>query len=223
MALFILGATSPLVWPYDVLKGGNSGIPPIGEVNLKAFRNIGLRKSIKFLLGKFCCALLDHCIVPQVRVVLLRLFGAEIGRNTIIHEVKFINLYRGSFRNFQVGNDCFIGHDCLFDLAAPIRLGDQVTLAQRVSVLTHLNVGYPDHPLQQYYPARVAGVEVGNGAFVGVSSTIMCGVSIGKRSFIAAGSVVIHSTPDQVVLGGATAQVIRELPRDNSYNHDDSE
>lgn len=178
---------------------------------MKAFRNIGLKKSLKFLFGKFCCLLLNHCVLPQIRVALLKLLGAKIGRNTIIHEVKFINFYRGSFKNFKVGDDCFIGHDCLFDLAAPISLGNQVTLAQRISVLTHLNVGYPDHPLQQRYPSYVAEVVVGDGTFVGVSSTILCGVNIGKESFIAAGSVVTHSTPDRVLLGGTSAQIIKEL------------
>ena len=51
-----------------------------------------------------------------------------------------------------VGEDCFLGDECLFDLAEAITLGRQVTLAERVLVLTHMNVGYADHPLQPHFP-----------------------------------------------------------------------
>jgi acetyltransferase-like isoleucine patch superfamily enzyme len=178
---------------------------------MKAIRAVGFVKASRFLIGEMACFLLDHCVVPQIRVFLLRLFGARIGRDCVIYEVRFINLYRGSFRNLQIGNECFVGHECLFDLAAPIRLQDRVTLAQRVTVLTHINVGFDDHPLQSLYPPQAAPADFGEGCFVGASSTILCGASIGKRCMVAAGSVVLRSTPDQVLVGGVPARVIHEL------------
>ena len=53
-----------------------------------------------------------------------------------------------------IGRECFLGDECLLDLAEGIELEDQVTLAERVLVLTHLNVGYADHPLQAAFPAH---------------------------------------------------------------------
>jgi len=41
-------------------------------------------------------------------------------------------------------DECFLGDECLLDLARGHRLERQVTLAERVLLLTHLNVGYHD-------------------------------------------------------------------------------
>ena len=40
-------------------------------------------------------------------------------------------------------------------------------------ILTHLNVGFRDHPLQTRYPPLTAGVTIGRGAFVGAGATIL--------------------------------------------------
>jgi acetyltransferase-like isoleucine patch superfamily enzyme len=170
-----------------------------------------MRRSLRFLLGEVLAVLLKLCIVPQLRVAVLKLLGARIGRNTVIHRVSFINYYRGSFRNIHFGDECFIGDGCLLDLAACIRLERQVTLASRVCIATHLNVGYPDHPLQRDFPARTEAVGIGAGCFVGMGATILCGVRIGAGSFVGAGSVVAESLPAGVLAGGVPARVIRAI------------
>ena len=90
----------------------------------------------------------------------------------------------------MIGRECFLGDECLLDLAEGIELEDQVTLAERVLVLTHLNVGYADHPLQAAFPAQAAPVRFERGSFVGAGATILAGVTVGREAFVAAGSVV---------------------------------
>ena len=63
-------------------------------------------------------------------------------RASILHDVRFFNLYRRGLAGLEIGDDCFVGDECLLDLAEAIVLEDQVTLAERVLVLTHTNVGY---------------------------------------------------------------------------------
>ncbi len=178
---------------------------------MKALREIGVGKAVRFLTGKVLCFVLDWSVLPQVRSALLRLFGARIGRGCIVHDFRVINLYRGSFSNLQMGDECFLGDDCLLDLAAPIRLGDRVTLAERVVVLTHLNVGFADHPLQPAFPSRLEAVTIEDGAFVGSSTTILCGSRVGQRAFVAAGSVVTSSVPAGSLVGGVPARLLRTL------------
>jgi maltose O-acetyltransferase len=148
-------------------------------------------------------------IFPQLRAAFLRLFGAKIGRNTIIHRLDFFNLYRTGFVGVSMGDDCFIGDGSLLDLAEAIVFSDKVTLAERVTILTHTNVGFADHPLQQRFPPIAKPVSVGYGSFIGACTTILPGVRVGECAFVAAGSVVTKDVPAHSLVGGVPARVLR--------------
>ena len=81
-----------------------------------------------------------------------------------------------------------------------------MTLAERVLVLTHRNVGYADHPLQAAFPAEAAPVRFEGGCFVGARATILAGVTIGREAFVAAGSVVTDDVPPRTLVGGVPAR-----------------
>lgn len=178
---------------------------------MKALNEIGWRQAIRFSF--FTLAMLPYrlALVPQLRAPWLRLLGAGVGRRTILHDVRFFNLYRRGLAGLEVGDECFLGDECLLDLAEGIRLEKQVTLAERVLVLTHTNVGYSDHPLQSQFPPMAAAVVVETGAFIGAGVTILPGVKIGSRSFVAAGSVVKDDVPPDTLVGGVPARVLRSL------------
>jgi len=178
---------------------------------MKALREIGFARAAKFVFGRFVAAALSLCVLPQLRVVLLRLLGARIGRDAVVHNIEFMNYYRGSFRNLTLGDCCFVGPGCLLDLAAPIDCGDHVTLAARVTVLTHMNVGYGEHPLQAEFPARVHGVTIGTGSFIGANATVLCGTEVGEGCFVGAGAVVNRSLDAGTVAGGVPARPVRSL------------
>lgn len=178
---------------------------------MKSLDEIGLAKAARF--GFFTLAMVPYrfALFPQLRGPWLRLLGARIGPGTIVHDVRFFNLYRSGLRGLEIGRECFLGDECLLDLAEGICLEDQVTLAERVLVLTHTNVGYRDHPLQRQFPSVAAPVRVGRGAFVGASVTILPGVRVGSGAFVAAGSVVTEDVPPATLVGGVPARRLRSL------------
>lgn len=178
---------------------------------MKALREIGPGRAFRF--GLLALAMLPYRLLlfPQLRAPYLRLLGARVGRRSIVHDLRFFNAYRKGFSGLSIGSECFVGDECLFDLAEAIRLEDQATLAERVVVLTHMNVGYADHPLQPHFPAMTAPVSVGRGAFVGANVTVLAGVSIGERSFVAAGSVVTDDVAPRTLVGGVPARPIRSI------------
>jgi acetyltransferase-like isoleucine patch superfamily enzyme len=178
---------------------------------MKAFAELGFRKAARF--GWFTAAMIPYrlLLVPQLRAPWLRLLGARIGGGSILHDVRFFNLYRRGLAGLQVGEDCFLGDECLLDLAEGITLERQVTLAERVLVLTHTNVGYHDHPLQAHFPAMAAPVVIEQGSFVGASATLLPGIRIGARSFVAAGSVVTADVPPGALVAGVPARVVRKV------------
>ena len=102
-------------------------------------------------------------------------------------------------RNFNMLNEVFI------DYSFPwlIEIGDDVTLAPRVQILAHdastkMHLNY----------ARIAKVKIGNMVFVGDSSIILPGVTIGDGVVIGAGSVVSRDIPDGHVVAGNPAKII---------------
>lgn len=179
---------------------------------MKALGEIGWRKALRF--GWFTLALVPYrlALFPQVRAAWLRLLGARIGSRSILHDVRFFNLYRRGLSGLDIGRECFLGDECLLDLADAIVMEDQVTLAERVVVLTHTNVGFADHPLQEHFPALAAPVVFERGCFVGAQVTVLPGVRIGREAFVAAGSVVTENVPPRTVVGGVPARTLRALP-----------
>jgi acetyltransferase-like isoleucine patch superfamily enzyme len=178
---------------------------------VKALDEIGAARALRF--GFFTLAMLPYrvALFPPVRAVWLRLLGATIGTRTILHDLRFFNTYRRGLGGLTIGNDCFVGDECLLDLAEEIRLEDHVTLAERVIVLTHTNVGYRDHPLQAHFPPMAAAVTIRRGSFVGAAVTILPGVTIGPEAFVAAGSVVTADVPPRTVVAGVPARTLRTL------------
>jgi acetyltransferase-like isoleucine patch superfamily enzyme len=178
---------------------------------LKALAEIGLRKAARF--GWFTAAMIPYRLLPlpQLRAPWLRMLGARIGARSILHDVRFFNLYRRGLSGLAVGEECFLGDECLLDLAEGITLERQVTFAERVLVLTHTNVGYADHPLQAHFPATAAPVVVERGSFVGAAATLLPGIRIGARSFVAAGSVVTKDVPADTLVAGVPARVVRAI------------
>lgn len=178
---------------------------------MKALGEIGWRRALRF--GWYTVALLPYrmALVPQLRAPWLRLLGAHIGPGCILHDVRFFNLYRTGLSGLSMGRECFLGDECLLDLADAIVMEDQVTLAERVVVLTHTNVGFADHPLQKRFPAMVAPVVFERGCFVGAAVTVLPGVRIGRESFVAAGSVVTEDVPPLTLAAGVPARTLRAL------------
>ena len=107
-----------------------------------------------------------------------------------------------------------IGENCKFQFGVTIdhshywhiNIGNNVTLAPKVHILAHdastkLHLGY----------TRIGRVKIEDGVFIGASSIVLPGVSIGSNSIIGAGSVVTKSVPKDMVAAGNPAKIICSL------------
>ena len=178
---------------------------------MKALEEIGVRKAIKFALYSLAMGVFDFLLLPMARVWFLRFLGAQIGKDAIIHKVRFFNYYRKGFKGIKIGDFCFLGNDVLIDLADELHLEDHVTLSERVAVLTHTNVGYKDHPLQRFYPPISKPVFLARGSFVGINAVIMPGVRVGEGGFVSACSLVNRDVEPYTVVAGIPAKKIKDL------------
>jgi acetyltransferase-like isoleucine patch superfamily enzyme len=56
-----------------------------------------------------------------------------------------------------------------------------------------------------------APVRIGDGSWIGARAIILPGVTIGRRCLVAAGAVVSKDVPDDTLVAGNPARVVREL------------
>src|SRR3990167_6805521 len=167
---------------------------------MKAIEEIGIKKTFSFAAFSVIEIIYFLMIFPPFRKILLQIFGTEIGKNSVIMNVKFFNWHHLGLKGLKVGKECFIGDDVLIDLYDQVILEDQVTIAQRVNILTHLNVGYRNHPLQKFFPKFSKPVVFKRGSVV-----------VAEESFIAAGSVVTKNVQRRTLVAGVPAKVIRKI------------
>lgn len=178
---------------------------------MKAIEEIGIGKTIKFVIYNFLQVIYSFMFLPPARKLFLSLLGADIDGGSILMNIKFFNWQHKGPKGLKIGKDCFLGDDTLIDLYDGVILEDQVTLAQKVTVLTHLNVGYSDHPLQKAFPKMSKPVVFRNGCVVAAGAIILPGVTIGENSFVGAGSVVTKDVPPGCLYAGNPAKLLRKI------------
>jgi len=95
-------------------------------------------------------------------------------------------------------------------IIGPVRIGDHVILAQNI-VLSGLNHGYtdPNVPIA-LQPCSVGEIVVEDDCWIGANSVITAGVTIGRHSVVAGGSVVTKNVPPYTVVAGNPARPIRQ-------------
>lgn len=135
-----------------------------------------------------------------IRVTLLRLFGARIGRRVVVRQHVTVKYPW----HLEVGDDCWIGEQVWIDNLTSVRLGDSVCLSQGAYLCTG-NHDWTDPA----FGLRVAAIEVTSGAWVGARSLLMPGVKLGEGSVVGAGSVVSGHVPAYQIFSGNPAIFIK--------------
>jgi acetyltransferase-like isoleucine patch superfamily enzyme len=178
---------------------------------MKALNEVGLKKALSFVFYQIVSKLLHWVIIPTFRIGVMKILGAKIGSNSVILDVDFTNLHHYGFRKLRIGNNCFIGDGAMLDCRGGIKLDDDVTISNRVNIVTHINVGYKDHPVQKYYPTKENEVIIKKGSYIGTAATILPGITIGQSCVVAAGAVVTKNLEDNKLYAGIPAKYIKKL------------
>lgn len=140
----------------------------------------------------------------SVRLDVLPFSPFELGRRSIIDDFSVVNNGVGLV---VIGSDSLIGIGAV--LIGPVTIGSSVIIAQHV-VLSGLNHGYEDVRLPiRDQPVTVRPIVIEDECWIGANVTITAGVTIGRHSVVAGGSVVTRDVAPYTVVGGNPARVLK--------------
>lgn len=111
--------------------------------------------------------------------------------------------------NTHVGENFFANFDCTFLDVCEIHIGDNCMLAPGVQIYT---ATHPLDPVERNSGKEYAKpVTIGDNVWIGGHAIINPGVTIGDNVVIASGAVVTKDVPNNVVVGGNPARIIKEI------------
>ncbi|MDE6667077.1 MAG: sugar O-acetyltransferase [Clostridia bacterium] len=135
------------------------------------------------------------------------LFSELIGKKVDDGFGLFPPFYADYGQNITVGKNVFINSGCCFQDQGGIEIGDNALIGQQVVIAT-LNHDLSPEKRGSMLPAPV---KIGNGVWIGAHATILSGVTIGNGAVVAAGAVVTKDVPENVVVGGIPAKIIKVI------------
>ncbi len=112
----------------------------------------------------------------------------------------------------EIGNGVGISGATIYSLEK-IEIGNNVLIGGNVTIID--NDFHPLDPEKRKLDDRIAikrkPIKIGDNVFIGMNSTILRGTKIGENSIVGAGSVVKGEFPDNCVIGGNPAKVLKML------------
>lgn len=179
---------------------------PVSRVKLGDFkaadfdRGAGSLKEILWYLTKVVFFLSALPYPNLLKIKLLKLFGARVGKGVIIKPR--VNIHFPW--KLEIGNDVWIGEEAYILNFEKVMLGNNVCISQR-AFLCGGNHDYKD-PAMSY---RNGPITVQDGAWVGACCFIGPGVTIGHDTVVSAASVVTTSLQSNHVVKGNPAVFIK--------------
>ncbi len=111
--------------------------------------------------------------------------------------------------NIHIGNFFFANFNLTILDEAEVRIGEYCFIGPNVSIYTAC---HPLEPAERNKAVEWAEpVTIGDNVWIGGSVTICPGVKIGDNVVIGAGSTVTKDIPDNVVVGGNPARIIKQI------------
>lgn len=176
------------------------------QVNLSGYRpsgfdrGAGIFKESLWLLVSLLLFRLCPFSLSAVKRVILRGFGARIGRGVVIKpQVKITFPWK-----LEVGDHVWLGEECWVLNLDRVVVGSHVCISQRAFLCT----GSHDYK-SATFDLIVKPIVVENGAWIGAGCWVGPGVTVGAHAVLAAGSVATRNLDPSGVYRGNPAEFVR--------------
>ena len=153
-----------------------------------------------------------HKIAPDVKLGkkvkiydFVNLYGCEIGDETKIST--FVEIQKGS----KIGKNCKISSHTF--ICEGVTIEDRVFVGHNVTFINDLfpRATDPEGKLQTEKDWVCIPTYVKQGASIGSSATILCGITIGENAMVGAGSVVTKNVPANTIVAGNPARILKRI------------
>jgi acetyltransferase-like isoleucine patch superfamily enzyme len=157
---------------------------------------------------------LQQRIAPDVKLgkgvrifAFTNLYGCELGDDVKVGT--FVEIQKGA----KIGNRCKISSHTF--ICEGVTLEDEVFIGHNVTFVNDLfpRATNTNGGLQTEADWKCVPTLVKRGASIGSGATLLCGITVGERALIGAGSVVTRDVPDDAVVAGNPARVKKVLAR----------
>jgi putative colanic acid biosynthesis acetyltransferase WcaF len=144
--------------------------------------------------GCKCVLFLPAWPVPSaLKIIILRLFGARVGKRVLIKPR--VNIHFPW--KLEIGDCTWIGEEAFILNFEPLKIGSHCCISQR-AFLCAGNHDYREADMR----FRNEPIAIGDGAWIGAQVFVGPGVTVGEEAVITAGSVVTRSQPPQMICSG---------------------
>lgn len=160
--------------------------------------------------GKFSekdFAKVGNHVVFERHVLIFHPENIEIGDNVYIGHQTILKGYHK--QKMIISEGTWIGQQCFFHSAGGLFIGKNVGIGPGVKIITSSHQGIPRGKPILHTKILFNKVIIEDDCDIGVGSTILPGVKIGRGALIGAGSVVTREIPPWAVAYGAPAKVVR--------------
>lgn len=139
----------------------------------------------------------------ELRALFSRLIGQPVDESFAL----FPPFYTDCGKNIHIGKHVFINMGCKFQDQGGIFIGDGALIGHNV-VLATLNHAMSPNRRSTMIPAPI---HIGKHVWIGSNATVLPGVTIGDGGIVAAGAVVTKDVPENTIVSGVPARVMRHL------------
>jgi acetyltransferase-like isoleucine patch superfamily enzyme len=136
--------------------------------------------------------------------------GVRIGERSWLSVVDFHN-GRSYEPRLSIGDGARLGPDLVIACIGSVEIGAKVQTGPRVFIGdTYHDYHDPDTAIVDQLMADPRPVRIETGAFLGIGSAVLPGVTVGARACVAAGAVVTRDVPPNSLAAGNPARIVRQ-------------
>lgn len=139
----------------------------------------------------------------QTRNIVSELTGQQLDETTWIVPPFYSDF--GQFIRF--GKKVFVNSGCIFMDRGGITLEDGVFVGPNVNIITE---NHAEQPLLRHN-VYAKPILIKQNAWIGAAAVILAGITVGENAIVAAGAIVTKDVPDNAIVGGNPAKIIRNI------------
>ncbi len=167
-------------------------------------------KTVKHMLVMFVVNhLCDGAYLFEVKRKLLNAIGYSLGEGTKVVGPIYCTA------ELKTGSDCWLGRNFTIHGNGSVQIGDNCDIAPDVTLLTGRHARDDQEPGEG--KGRTDSIFVGEGCWIGAGATLSRNVTIGKGSMVLAAACVMKNMPENTLIGGVPARIVRKLDEVESY------